>query len=142
MLRLKLKQRGICFCEDTSQEMHPVKMRTVKMKTLAKQVSGLLLVAIIYFSGWLTPVSAATPNPRLIQLEFEVSSLSNQVAQLQSRVDRNFGTVVENRPVEPFDTPLPSDLSIGAQFDNLATLVIEINQRVMALEQQFSEASP
>jgi len=72
-------------------------------------------------------------DSRVSQLEFQVRSLQTQLSQLQSSSPRSQGS---NSP-----SPVLSDISVtpgGAssaeQFDNLATLVIEINQRLKALE--------
>ncbi|MGD1864239.1 MAG: hypothetical protein ACFB0D_06760 [Phormidesmis sp.] len=113
------------------------------MKVFSKRLFWLLLVVMIGLSGWLQPVNASGSDPRLIQLEFEVSALQNQVAQLRSQIDRSPNTAPQSRPAERLDIPsaLPGDLPLNAQFDNLATLVIEINQRVIAIEDQIADSS-
>lgn len=128
----------------------------VDMKAFSKRVflcvSLLLPVVIICLSSWLKPVHASSPNPRVIQLEFKVNALQAQINQLQSQLSRSSNTTVSNtplpsaaiggRPAQRIEQPvaIPGDLSFDAQFDNLATLVIEINQRLIAIEGQLSDS--
>lgn len=86
---------------------------------------------------WLRPVSASSSliDSRINQLEFQVRSLQTQINQLQGQSPN---TTPASRPEL---TPLPNDLSLDQQFDNLATLVIEINQRVIKLEEQGTTAA-
>lgn len=106
--------------------------------------------ALILILGlWLTPVSASSlVDPRLAQLEFKVSALQNQVRQLQNQLSPGT-TAPARRPTTtneppasqpPVATGLPDDLPLDQQFDNLATLVIELNQRVMTLENQLTDS--
>ena len=112
------------------------------MKAFSKRLFWLLLVGVVCLSSWLRPAIASGPDPRLIQLEFEVSALQNQLRQIQNQLSRQPGTVIDPRPAQPIERPagLPDDLPFDMQFDNLATLVIEINQRVIAIENQLSDS--
>ncbi len=86
---------------------------------------------------WLTPAqaSSALNESRIRQLEFQVRSLQTQISQIQSRSPGapSAPAIAVEPTVDVFNEPTPQ-----AQFDNLATLVIEINQRVKAIEQQLS----
>ena len=95
-----------------------------------------IAVFVMLLSIWLRPAIASSTlsESRINQLEFQVRSLQTQVNQLQGRSSnpRSSSTVTSY----PDFTLPPGELSLDAQFDNLATLVIEINQRVMKLEEQ------
>lgn len=104
------------------------------MKFLSKPFLLFCLALTLLLSLFLRPVTAVSlTDSRVTQLEYQVRSLQTQVSQLQSN-----GPVANsssNRPAASVEAPaIPGDLSQGQQFDNLATLVIEINQRVKALE--------
>ncbi len=100
---------------------------------------GITLLCLV--SIWLRPVTASSlTDSRVNQLEYQVRSLQTQISQLQSRL-----------PSARSDTSSPTprieaaagiyDPALEVQFDNLATLVIEINQRVRALEAQASSTA-
>lgn len=97
------------------------------------------LMVTLVLGLWLRPVSASSSlsDSRLSQLEFRVRSLQTQVNQLQGQ-SPNPGT--SSVSTQPALTPSLGELSLDEQFDNLATLVIEINQRLIRLEDQTSTA--
>ncbi|NEQ51001.1 MAG: hypothetical protein F6K11_12845 [Leptolyngbya sp. SIO3F4] len=73
-------------------------------------------------------------NPRINQLESQLRSLQSQVTRLQSQVSRVGGRQsVSNSP-----PPAPDDPSFDQQFDHLALLIIELQERVSSLEEQLS----
>lgn len=92
---------------------------------------GLMLALLL--SIWLRPAIAdsSLSESRINQLEFQVRSLQTQINQLQGQSPNLSSGNVTARP--DIAAPL-GELSLDKQFDNLATLVIEINQRVAALE--------
>jgi outer membrane murein-binding lipoprotein Lpp len=95
------------------------------------------LVLTLVLSVGLRPAHAYdSVSIKLDQLEFQVRSLQTQVNQLQSANGSNSRASSSGYPVITEVPPAPGDLSSGAQFDNLATLVIEINQRVKAIEER------
>ncbi|PZO59975.1 MAG: hypothetical protein DCF15_02755 [Phormidesmis priestleyi] len=93
---------------------------------------GIALLLLI--SVWSRPVTASLTDSRVNQLEYQVRSLQTQVSQLQSRIP---GAASSPAPRTEASAGI-YDPALDAQFDNLATLVIEINQRVKALESQAS----
>ncbi len=102
----------------------------------------LLVLTVILLSTWFAPVKAAAlTDSRISQLEYGLRSLQTQVNQLQSQIPRSIGGS-NPPPAATTAAPLPGDPSLAEQFDNLATLVIELKQRVSALEAQVSETSP
>lgn len=101
------------------------------------------LVSLLIFSICLVPAQASTSltDSRINQLEFQLRSLQNQVGQLQSQLPRASGESGSRPNPVPASSSF-SDPTLDEQFDNLATLVIELSQRVLALESQAAETSP
>ncbi len=109
-----------------------------KMKPLFKPLPLLCLSIALLLSFLLRPVVAASLiDSRVNQLEFQVRSLQTQVSQIQSQSPRPAGT--SSRPVQTNESYIPGDPTLDEQFDNLAILVIELKQRVNALEQQAGQ---
>ncbi|MEL6939787.1 MAG: hypothetical protein AAFO84_11405 [Cyanobacteria bacterium J06598_1] len=113
---------------------------------LHKRLIWLSLICAIGLSLWLKPIlSPATASglidPRVTRLESQVNALQNQINALQSHVSRAPNVVSQGAPVARADAPtgMPGELSLDDQFDNLATLVIELNQRVISIEDQLSD---
>ena len=118
--------------------------------------SCLVLVVLLLYS-WSFPMQATEiatglGDPRLARLEFKVNALQAQLNRLQSQLPQT-GSILSS-PVssgsahdvhisEPLVTSGegPTDLSLAEQFDNLATLVIEMNQRLRVLERQLTDSS-
>ncbi len=96
---------------------------------------GIALLLLI--SVWSRPVTASLTDSRVNQLEYQVRSLQTQVSQLQSRIPGAASSASSPAPRTEASAGI-YDPALDAQFDNLATLVIEINQRVKALESQAS----
>lgn len=104
---------------------------------------GLVLVGIILVGSWHTPSGASSLiDSRINQLEFQVRSVQTQLNQLQNQLPNPGGSSVSQSPSPIHRGSVPDELSLDEQFDNLATLVIEINQRVKVLENQISSVSP
>ena len=104
------------------------------MKFLTRSLIGLCLVLIVCLGFWLQSVEASSPsllNPRINRLESQVRSLQSQVARLQSQLPRT----TNSRPAP--SNPLPAEEpSFDQQFDTLAILIIELQDRVSTLEAQ------
>lgn len=99
------------------------------------------LVLALCLSLWLRPVRASSSlaETRITQLEFKVRSLQTQLNQLQGQSPPPSSHISTSR----IDSNPPLDeLPLDDQFDNLATLVIEINQRVKRIEEQISTSTP
>ncbi len=106
------------------------------MRSLYRLAIGVCIGWMVVVSLWLSPAkaSSALNESRIRQLEFQVRSLQTQISQIQSRspgAPSSPPAAVD--PADIFNERTPQE-----QFDNLATLVIEINQRVKALENQLS----
>lgn len=105
------------------------------MRKIWKPVAWACLISLA-IGIWLTPAqaSSALNESRIRQLEFQVRSLQTQISQIQSRSPGSPSSPpIAVEPIDTFNEPTPQE-----QFDNLATLVIEINQRVKALEQKLA----
>ena len=101
----------------------------------------LLALAVALIGLWLSPARGVSlTDSRIRQLEYGLRSLQAQVNQLQSQLPRSTGDRAPAPAVSA--APVPGDPSLAEQFDNLATLVIELSQRVSALESQAAENSP
>ena len=106
-----------------------------------------LLLSTIVFLLIFTALQSVTPaqlptqlNSRLSRLEVEVRSLRSDLRQLASQVSGVSRSPAASRPVSP-STPRPDifEPSLEEQFDNLATLAIELKQRVVELERRVDE---
>ena len=108
------------------------------MRSFYRLAIGICIGLIAVASLWLGPAkaSSALDESRIRQLEFQVRSLQTQISQIQAR-SPGASSSPSSPPVIPdssdFNEPTPQE-----QFDNLATLVIEINQRVKALENRLA----
>lgn len=110
------------------------------MKFNSRFLVAVYLVLTLLLSLWLRPAIASSSlnDSRINQLEYQVRSLQTQVNQLQGRSPNQSSTNATARP--EIGTTL-NEPSLDEQFDNLATLVIEINQRVIKLEEEISSRS-
>ena len=106
------------------------------MKLSSQFIVAFGLVLTLLLCIWLRPVSSSSlDESRISQLEVQVRSLQTQLNQLQGQAPRIDSSSPAPRPEF---TQSANELSADEQFDNLATLVIEINQRVMKLEEKLS----
>ena len=104
------------------------------MRLLFRPLPLLCLSIALLLSFLLRPVTASSLiDSRVNQLEFQVRSLQTKVSQLQSQSPQPAST--SSRPAQTESSFVPGDLTLDEQFDNLAILVIELQQRVNALEQ-------
>ena len=109
------------------------------MKFSSRLFVVVCLILTLLLSIWLRPAIAdsSLSESRINQLEFQVRSLQTQINQLQGQSPNLSSGSATSRP----DVALPrNELSIDEQFDNLATLVIEINQRVIRLEEKAASS--
>ncbi|MEM9906509.1 MAG: hypothetical protein AAF921_15940 [Cyanobacteria bacterium P01_D01_bin.44] len=101
------------------------------------------LALALLLSLWLRPVGASSLlTSRVNQLEFRVRSLQSQVGRIQAQLPRPGGSTGGSRPAPVELPPDLGDPSLDQQFDNLATLVIELRDRIEVLEAQVLETSP
>ncbi|MBT9312200.1 hypothetical protein [Leptothoe kymatousa] len=108
------------------------------MKSLRRLFIGSCLLLAMLFILWGSSVSASPTliDPRINRLESEVRSLQSQVTRLQSQLPR-----ISNRPLQPTETaPIPAESLTEQEFDTLAILIIELQERVTALETNLAKA--
>jgi len=111
-------------------------------KSIRRICIGIFLaIVLLSFSQPFNPLGAAKASSltdsRVRQLEAQVRSLQTQVSQIQSQRGSSGGAAAYQQPNS--SQPGPYELTPEQQFDNLATLDIEINQRVAALESQIEQ---
>ncbi|HEY9600875.1 MAG TPA: hypothetical protein V6C85_04640 [Allocoleopsis sp.] len=113
-------------------------------------VFTLTLLALIPRSC--TPASAVSSlqsaglESRISGLESEIFQLRSQIYQLQTQVSRQAGTGIRSSPTIPPSSPVtpnaarlaPSAIGDDPMFKRLATLVIELKERVTALEKKVN----
>lgn len=107
------------------------------MKHLLQPLVGLGLILALLISFWLKPVGASPSlvDPRLNRLESQVRSLQSQVTRLQSQIPR----AGNRQPTTSRTPPAPNAPSLDQQFDHLAILIIELQQRVSTLEAKLND---
>ncbi|MEM8614878.1 MAG: hypothetical protein AAGF93_22930 [Cyanobacteria bacterium P01_H01_bin.105] len=108
------------------------------MKFRFRVLIGLCLALTVCFGFWFSSVEASPSllNPRINRLESQLRSLQSQVTRLQSQLPRTS----TNRTAPSTPVPTPDAPSLDQQFDTLAILIIELQQRVTALETRLDEA--
>ncbi|MEM6254658.1 MAG: hypothetical protein AAF821_17225 [Cyanobacteria bacterium P01_D01_bin.156] len=105
------------------------------IQSLLKPLIWFCVVLMVVVSLWFRPVEASPSlvDPRLNRLESQVRSLQSQVTRLQSQLSRTNN----NRSAGNHIPPVPAEPSFDDQFDTLAILIIELQQRVSALEDKL-----
>ncbi|MGB3199760.1 MAG: hypothetical protein WBA99_02590 [Nodosilinea sp.] len=105
--------------------------------TIARWFISLVLGVLLWLGlgHYVEAQSEARIDSRLNRLESELGRLRTQVRQLDSQLS------IPNRPAPslPPITPPVSDPSLAEQFDNLATLTIELKQQVRQLETRVTQ---
>lgn len=112
-----------------------------------KPLRVLVVILLLWFS-WqtITPAQSTTQlESRLSRVELENTTLRSRIGQLESQVSRLSSNAGIN-----FSPPVPGDRSTSAAspladdptFKRLATLVIELKERVVAVENQVAPIAP
>jgi hypothetical protein len=108
----------------------------------------ILMLMLLLWLSWqsVTPAQSTTQlESRLSRIELENATLRSRINQVESQVSR----LSSNAGID-FSQPVPTDLSIPAaspladdpMFKRLATLVIELKERVVAVENQVAAIAP
>lgn len=101
---------------------------------------GLLIVVLTVFC-WLGFATVSAVQANTLRLESRVDRLESGLSQVRSQLTRLKAQVSRSgSPLPPIETtsPLPNELSLEEQFDNLATLAIELKLDVRDLQERVS----
>lgn len=112
-----------------------------------KPLGILILILLLWFS-WqtVTPAQSTTQlESRISRIEFENTTLRSRISQLESQVSRlssNAGIDFSQSVPADRSTSAASPLADDPTFKRLATLVIELKERVVAVENQVAAIAP
>ena len=108
---------------------------------------GIFIFVLLLWFSWqsFTPAQSTTQlEPRLSRIELENTTLRSRISQLESQISRlsanagvDFSPTVADR-----STSAVSPLADDPTFKRLATLVIELKERVVAVENQVTSIAP
>ncbi len=110
--------------------------------TIARWFIGILLGVLLWLGlgHYAGAQSEARIDSRLNRLESELGRLRSQIRQVESQLS------IPNRPAPSLPTTTPpvaepslNEPSLDEQFDNLATLAIELKQQVRQLEARVTQ---
>ncbi|MGB3137423.1 MAG: hypothetical protein WBG38_15750 [Nodosilinea sp.] len=103
---------------------------------IARWLMGLLLGVSLWLSlgHYAEAQSEARIESRLTRLESELGRLRSQFRQVESQL-----SLPNRSPNRPATAPSLAEPSLEEQFNNLATLAIELKQRVNQLETRVEE---
>lgn len=108
------------------------------MKPLVRSLALCCLTVLLIVGVLFRPSQAVSlTDSRINQLEFQVRQIQTQLNRIanQNGSAPTLSTAQRNPNIESTG----SDLTFDEQFDNLATMVIEINQRLQIIEQRLAE---
>lgn len=105
------------------------------MKSFVKYLICFCLAMLLLLGFCWNTVSASPRllDPRINRLESQVRSLQSQVTRLQGQIPR----ASNSRP----PSTAPNEPSPDQQFDTLAVLIIELQERVSVLEARLDAAA-
>jgi len=122
------------------------RMQEIEMIQKIKPLAIFIFVLLLWFS-WQSFTPAQSTNQlesRLSRIELENTMLRSRISQLESqaaRLNANAG-VDSSPPVTDRPTSAVSPLADDPTFKRLATLVIELKERVVAVENQVTAIAP
>jgi hypothetical protein len=122
--------------------------RTQDMEMTQKiKLLGIVIFVLFLWFSWqsVAPAQSTTQlESRLSRIELENTALRSRIGQLESQVSRlsanagvDFSPTAADRPVSAV-----SSLADDPTFKRLATLVIELKERVIAVENQVTTIAP
>jgi hypothetical protein len=109
---------------------------------------GILLCTLLLLFCWQSSSTAQTTTQlesRLSRLEFENDALRSSLSQIQAQLSRiSPNARIDIAPNSPASgrAPTASALAEDPTFKNLATLVIELKERVVAVENRVAAIAP
>ena len=107
---------------------------------IARWSIGILLGILLWLGlgHYANAQSEARIDSRLNRLESELGRLRSQVRQIESQLATP-NRPAPNLPAITSPTPALAEPSLEEQFDNLATLAIELKQQVRQLETRITQ---
>ncbi|WAL59536.1 hypothetical protein [Thermocoleostomius sinensis] len=103
----------------------------------------LLALALVLLLSWQTIATAQDTSflsSRVSRVESETSALRSRLSQLESQVSRlSSNAGIGYATPSEVDIPQPSVSSSDPMFDRLATLAIELKERIVVLEEQVAD---
>lgn len=102
----------------------------------------LVAIALFFWLPQLGDAQTGRLESRVSRLEAQNVRLRNRLDRLEAalaRVDRSQGGLAPPPPAPDLDPTRPQDPSLDAMFDNLATLAIELKERIQVLEAEVDE---
>ncbi|WP_416670412.1 hypothetical protein [Egbenema bharatensis] len=107
---------------------------------------AVLVLTLLLIVGWqtVTPAQSNTAflSSRVSRLESENSSLRSRISRLEGDITRISSSIGLNytysTPSEP-GSPTPATPAADPMFDRLATLAIELRDRIITLENQVAD---
>ncbi|MBW4515675.1 MAG: hypothetical protein KME11_10665 [Timaviella obliquedivisa GSE-PSE-MK23-08B] len=110
-----------------------------------KPLGILIFILFLWFSWHVTPAQSTTQvESRISRIELENTNLRSRISQLESQVSRlSSGAGVDFSPTVPDRlSSAASPLADDPTFKRLATLVIELKERVVAVENRVAPIAP
>lgn len=122
-------------------------MKDVAMVKRFRLLGILTLILLLWFSWQSVTLAQSTTQveSRLSRIELENATLRSRVNQLESQVSRlSANAGIDFSQSVPIDrsAPATSPLAEDPTFKRLATLVIELKERVVAVEDQVAAIAP
>lgn len=104
---------------------------------------NLLALALVLLLSWQTIAAAQDSSflsSRVSRVESENSALRSRLSQLESQVSRlSSNAGIGYATPSEVDIPQSGVLSSDPMFDRLATLAIELKERIVVLEEQVAD---
>jgi hypothetical protein len=115
-------------------------------KTIKPLTMGVIILLLWFSWQVITPAQSTTQlESRISRIELENTTLRSQINQLEAQVARLSASAgidfSRSAPTES-SSPAVSALADDPTFKRLATLVIELKERVVAVENQIAEVVP
>lgn len=106
-------------------------------RVIATVLLMLLTVLIIFQVPGIAQTSATNLSSRLSRLELDLSTLSSRVRRLETSLGRVDSSAPSTVPAPSYDAVPESVLANDPMFERLATLVIELKERIDSLEERI-----
>ena len=112
------------------------------MKNLHKTLEKAVLISVLAFVCWVGITTIGFAQSKGLRLESRLDRVESELSRVRSNLMRLEAQISGPTPiaVPSADSSAPlNDLSLNEQFDNLATLAIELKQDLQQLEDRVVE---